>query len=131
MIKKNQLKKVIEKAVNYSFKEGKLDEKSVLKLVKLFNKLPLADRLVYLKEYHRGLIRFLADRALMIETAVALDQSQVQKIRDHFSQEKEIWQVDVRSSTSLIGGVRVTIADVVFDQTVKSKILQVGQAIKG
>lgn len=122
-IKKNAIK-----AAQVSFEGGKLNEVSVKKFVKAFRGLPLSEAVLTLSHYLRALKSELNKTTLTIESAVKLPSSTVKEIENSFKGYK-IQNTVTEVSPSILGGVKVRIGDVIFDNSVRSRINQVKEAL--
>lgn len=133
MIKINKrTKKIIENLVKASFdKDGHLVEKNVMSCVGALKHLPSLVVILALKIYLRGIKNEAGKRLLKIDTAVPLSQVEIKRVVKAMELHYPVSDVSVCVNPSLLGGLRVKIGDVVYDDSVSRKILQVGEAING
>lgn len=108
---------------------GQISSDKVRYFTNEFKKLPSQKAIFCLTEYKKGLQRIQQSQTLTVESSVPLSKTQVKKITDSFKKEL-ITEVETRLNSSLLGGVRVTIGDSVFDDSIESKIEQIGEAIR-
>lgn len=123
-----QIRKSAIKAAELSFKDGDLDESAARKFIKAFKNLPLNESVLTLNHYLRAIRSGLAKTTLLIESSVNLTASQVKEIEASFKG-KKINETKTQLSPSILGGVRVRIGDVIFDNSVRSRINQVKEAL--
>lgn len=123
-----QIRKSAIKAAELSFKNGDLDAGIARKFIKAFKGLPLNESVLTLNHYLRAIRSGLAKTTLLIESSVNLSASQVKDIEASFKGEK-INETRTQLSPSILGGVRVRIGDVIFDNSVRAKINQVREAL--
>ncbi len=68
---------------------------------------------------------------MLIESPLSLAAPQQQKIRQSFSDKYLVNDVQTVVDSSLFGGVRVKLGDMVFDDSIRNRINQLKGAIKG
>lgn len=124
------IKKEAIKAAQLSFKGDVLDESIAKKFIKEFKKLPLNEAVLSLKYYLRAVKSELSRSTLLIESAVALSSAQIKEIENSFKT-KNINETKTQLSPSILGGVKVRIGDVIFDNSVRSRINQVKEVLVG
>ena len=122
------IKKQAIKAAEMSFKNGDLDESVARKFIKAFKGLPLNESVLTLNHYLRAIRSGLSKTTLLIESAASLTSTQVKDIEVSFKGNK-INETRTQLSPSLLGGVKVRIGDVIFDNSVRSRINQVKEAL--
>lgn len=126
-----QLSKVIDSLMKTAFKsDGNLDQKQVETQVKALKTLPVPDCIIVLSEYLRRIKFELNKTTLEIETSIPLSQSQTKQITDAVKVDHQISAIKSTINPSLLGGVRVKIGDVVYDDSVARRILQLGEEIR-
>lgn len=131
MIKK-QLIKIVNLAVKSSFKEDKILESQVVRVIKTFKQLKTSDAVFAMTEYMKGVKKQLREHTLTIETAVPLSQTEVGKIKKSMEKEDfKISQIQVNINPEILGGVRVRIGDTIFDSSLEGKIKKIGEIING
>lgn len=126
-----QLTKVIDSLMETAFKgDGGLDQKQVETHVKSLKKLPVPDSVIALSEYLRRIKFELNKTTLEIETSIPLAGNQIKQITDAVKVDHQISTVKSTINPSLLGGLRVKIGDVVYDDSVARRILQLGEEIR-
>lgn len=133
MIKKNkQLEKRVDQFMKDTFsKNGEIDSQKVKVYVKSLKALPIPDSILALALYLRRIKTESEKTTLEIETAIPLSLSQMGQIAQALKAEHEIRSVKSKINPSLLGGLRVKIGDVVYDDSVSRRILQLGESIQG
>ena|SRR3989344_9039257 len=130
-MKNKKLKKIVVKMVENSFKDGKLLEKKVLSFIKTTKKFSLGEAVYILKEYKKGLKRKMDQYTLIVESTMPLSNSQISKIKSELKSYGNISSVEVKINPDILGGLRVKLGDMIFDDSIRSRIEQVGSMIKG
>ena len=128
MKKDKLLRKLAQEAVKASCINEKINSTTVRLFVSKFEKLPLSKAIFCLSEYRKGLKRILQNQTLTIESALPLSKIQFKKIENLFKNPGTSI-VESRLNSSLLGGIRVTMGDSVFDGSISSKIQRIGEAI--
>jgi hypothetical protein len=123
------LKKQAIKAAELSFKKGVLDESAARKFVKGFKTLPLNEAVVSLNFYLQAIKREKAKTTLTVESVVKIPKSELKSIEGVFKKQYQVLETREDLDTSLLGGVKVRIGDIIFDNSLKSKLAQIGDAI--
>ena len=123
------IKKQAVKAAELSFKSGKLDETVAKKFVKSFKALPLSEAVISLNYFLQALRRELGKTTLTIESVVKVPKSEIQSLETGFKRQFQILQTNEGLNPSLLGGIKVRIGDVIFDDSLKSRINQVKEAL--
>lgn len=124
------LKKQAIKAAQLSFKKGVLDEVTARKFVKSFKALPLNEAIISLNYFLRALKNEMARTTLTVESVVKIPKSELQEIESVFKRQYQILETREQLSTSLLGGVKVRIGDIIFDNSLKARINQVKEALQ-
>ncbi|MCL5783856.1 MAG: F0F1 ATP synthase subunit delta [Patescibacteria group bacterium] len=126
-----KLVKTIDKLVKISFDgRGELIEDNVKKSTKSLQILPLSEAIEALNRYMEGIKREIKKGTLEIETATSLSQGQIKEIVEKMRSQYRVLQVKTLLNDSLLGGTRVKIGDVVFDDSVDRKMLQLREVIE-
>ncbi|KKQ66448.1 MAG: ATP synthase subunit delta [Candidatus Daviesbacteria bacterium GW2011_GWA2_38_24] len=132
MKKYKNITALVNKAIKASLIDGQVDEKNVLDAVASFSKFSIGERLFALKEYLKILKREIDSKTLVIESPVNLSDEQVEKIKSKFIDFKyQILETKLKINPSLFGGLRFRIGDVIYDDTIRHKINQIGGVIRG
>ncbi len=119
----------MNKLVERSFVKGRADEEFIAKVIASLKKLNIAESLETLSLYQKGLKRKIAENTLVVESAVVLSQSELNSIQKMLK--REVFAIEQKLNTSLLGGLRIRIGDEFLDFSLKSKINQVKERIKG
>jgi F-type H+-transporting ATPase subunit delta len=130
MKKSKKLLNLVRKMVADSYKDGKLLDSKVRSYTAQIKKFNLPQAIFILKEYIKELKRVQSEKTLEIETATPLSPLQVSKIKSEFGKDLQIAQTNVIINPSLMGGLRVRLGDMIYDDTVTAKITQIGGAIR-
>lgn len=126
-----QFTKIIDNLMETAFKkDGNLDQKQVESHVKALKSLPIPDSIIALSEYLRRIKFELNKTTLEIETSIPLSQSQIKQITDAVKVDHQISAVKSTINPSILGGLRVKIGDVVYDDSIARRILQLGEEIR-
>lgn len=131
MKKNKQLLKIIHKLTEHSFIDGRLVEKEVVKTIKILKSLPTSQSIFALSEYLKGLKRKEREHTMYIETAIPLSTSQVKKAKKIVEKKIKITKVLVNINPEILGGFKLKIGDETWDESVRGKIDQVKEAIRG
>ncbi len=122
---------MVNQAVKTSFKNGKLDQTAVKKFTSLFKQLEDAEAIFSLTHYLKGLKLETEKYTLSIESKEKLTPQQVSNIATSLKKDYQFTEIINTVNPSLLGGFKVKIADVVFDSSLFTKILMIGEAING
>jgi F0F1-type ATP synthase delta subunit len=129
MKKNKKIIKLSKKAVNDCFIDGKLDESRAKKYLNLFSSLPKLESLRYLTGFRKQLLRIKMALTLVIESSTDLTNDQLAAIKKKFGLRFTVTDVQQTINPSLLGGVRIKIGDMVFDDSVENKIQQLKGAM--
>lgn len=125
MLNKKRQKNIVEKLVKESFDgQGRLKEGFAKSSVNLFKKLPLSQGISYLSLYYKGLKREISKTTLEIFSSTPLSSEQKNKIIKTAGKSFRINKTETALDTSLLGGLRIKIGDMVFDDSIYNKIGQ-------
>ncbi|MDO8619016.1 MAG: F0F1 ATP synthase subunit delta [Candidatus Daviesbacteria bacterium] len=126
-----QLNKIIDLFMEDSFKSsGEVNEAIVKKHVKTLKSLPIPQSIMGLSEYMRRLKLELAKTTVEIESATPLSQNQISHITRALKSDHSVSAVRSIVNPDLLGGLKIKIGDSVYDDSVSSRILQLGEAIR-
>lgn len=123
------LLKTINKLVNSSFKDGKMIESKVTKAIKALKTLPTADSIWALSEYLKGLKREERKHTMFLETAIKLSPTQINRAKKIIGKKVKITKVKVNINPEILGGFRLRVGDVVWDESLIGKLDQVREEI--
>ncbi len=125
-------RKIIDQMVKISFdKAGRLDGAQARKNAELLAALPRWSAIASMSEYLHRIKSEVGKTTLLIESPLSLAAPQQQKIRQSFSDKYLVNDVQTVVDSSLFGGVRVKLGDMVFDDSIRNRINQLKGAIKG
>lgn len=131
MINRKKVQKIIHKYVEESVTDGKPNARMVLYYSQEFKKLSGNQAIIYLSEYIKAMRKKVDNYILYIESAQKLSSIQKNKIIRLIETFYPVSQVVEKTDSKLLGGIRVKIGDHVFEDTIQSRIEQVGEAIHG
>ena len=123
------LKKQAIKASQLSFKKGVLDLDIARKFIKSFKELPLNEAIISLNYFLQAIRRETAKTTLTVESVIKIPKSELKGIESSFKREYQILQTNDQLSPSLLGGIKVRIGDVIFDNSLKAKVAQIGEVL--
>jgi F0F1-type ATP synthase delta subunit len=129
MKKNKHLDPIIAQAVKASFKDGKLIESQAGKLVKIFKKLPKNEAIYLISSYLKGLRREMAFHELVLESAIPLSKSETDSIKNRLAKSYQLTFIRSVQNADVLGGVKVKVADTVYDYSLKNKIAQVKEVL--
>ena len=126
-----QLNKVINHLIQSSFNaSGDLQQEKVKKNIKEFKNLPDQQAIQVASEYLKRLKMEVDKTTLEIYSALPLSNDEIKQIRDAVKADHKVTQIRTVVNQDLIGGIKVRIGDAIFDDTVVTKILQLGDVIR-
>ncbi len=132
MKKNKRLLKLIDNFIVLSFDHNdNLIEESVRKFSKLLTQLPTSRSIPALSDYYRLLKEKIDHTTLLIQSPIELSSQQVDKIRNYFEKRHQVKRVNVEIDPSLFGGIKVKIGDMIYDNSVQRKILELKGVING
>ncbi len=131
MKKDKQLLKIIRKLIDISFSDGKIIEKEVVKSIKVLKTLPTTKAIFAISEFLKELRRKERAHTMYIETAISLSPVQVAKAKKIVSRNNKITKVLVQINPEILGGFKLKIGDEIWDESVKGKIEQIKETIRG
>lgn len=124
------LSKVIDNLIETTFTERQeLNQVLIEEHIQTLKSLPMPDSIFALGEYLRRIKSELAKTTLEIESSIPLAQNQVRQITEALKADHPITAVKTVINPSILGGLRVRIGDVVYDDSVSRRILQLGEEI--
>lgn len=123
------IKKEAIKAAQLSFKGDVLDESIARKFIKEFKKLPLNESVLTLNYYLRALKTQIAKTTMVVESAIKIGESEIKDLKTGLGKQMKVLEVEQKINPSILGGVKVRIGDVIFDNSVRSRINQVKEAL--
>lgn len=124
------LKKVVEKYALESLTfGGEIDVKKVQGFVKNLKSFVLPQAIAALSLYVKRLKAEVGKSTLEIKSAVVLSPAQVSQATKAIKAKHNVTSVETEVDNSLFGGVRVKIGDLVYDDTLGQKMVQLKEAI--
>lgn len=123
------LKKQAIKAAQLSFKKSVLDEAIARKFVKSFKALPLNEAVISLNYFLQAIKREKSKTILTVESVIKIPKSELKGIEGAFKNQYQIMETREELSPSLLGGIKVRIGDIIFDNSLKAKVAQIGEAL--
>lgn len=124
MKQKSSLKKLAAKYVQYSYQDGRADEKKIGKILGDLKSLSRSQAIYIISKFLKGVRRRKDLTTLIIESASPLAKTQVEKILRKLKKEFVITEVKNVVNSSILGGFKVTIGDSVLDYSLGGKISQ-------
>lgn len=125
-----RLKKVVEKyALGSLNSHGEIDDKKVRGFVKEIKSLSTPQAIAALSEYVKRLKAGVEKSTLEIKSAVTLSPTQVSQVTKVMKVKHNVISVETQVDGSLLGGIRVKIGDLVYDDTLGQKIESLKKAI--
>lgn len=128
---KKQLKKLVRKMIKESVKDGVLQEKKAIAFLKEIKKLHLAKALYLLNEYKKALGLEISKHTLVVESTMKLSNKQLNNIKGELKNMGKIVKHKNKINPDLIGGLKIKVGDLIFDDSIKSRIAQIGGIIHG
>lgn len=126
-----QIRAIVNKATDVSFKDGKLQEGKVLTFIKLFKSQSRTEAIKLLAEYMKRLRLIINSTTMIVESVIPLSQKDKTSLKKKFSSSFKIQNTQYRLNPSLLGGLRVRIGDYISEDSIMSRINQIGEAIRG
>jgi F-type H+-transporting ATPase subunit delta len=130
MKKTKQLIQLTKKMAADSFKGGNLQESKVKSYTSQIKNFELPQAILILSEYLKEIKRLKDLATLQIESATPLSPSEIKKIKNEFSSPQQpIMETKVVINPEIMGGIKVRLGNMIYDDTISAKIAQVGGAI--
>lgn len=123
------IKKQAIKAVQLSFKKGKLDESIAKKFINSFRRLSFGESILTLNQYMKTLRSELNKTTLTVESVITIPKAEIKELENVLGRQYKILETREELNPSLLGGIKVRIGDVIFDNSLKSKISQVKEVL--
>lgn len=128
-ISKSQ-KKDISKLITISFNKHQLNPKNIKYIIAQLLKQPSTKSIPMIKEYLSQLKYKLAQSTAEVTSAMLLTDQQQKQLHLRLAKKFNLTQINFLQDSSLLGGVQVKIGDAIIDNSIRSKIDQVAQAIR-
>ena len=128
-MKNKQLKKVVAKLIELSFKDGKMIESQVSKAIKILKGLPKYQAIESLTEYLKELKRLQRQHTMIVESSTQLSETQIKKIKKIMQKRTNITKVVTNINPEILGGFKLKVGDEIWDESLHNKIVQLKEAI--
>lgn len=126
-MKDKRLLKLVHNIIPLSFdRSGNLNKSNVGKIVKSLKSLPDSKAIFALTQYLKLLKNESIKNTIVVESAQQLSSSDLKKISNLVNKKLTIENI---IDPSLLGGIKIKIGDVVYDNSLKNKIDQLNGAI--
>lgn len=129
MKNRRKFKKLAAKYAEYSVRGERSDSDRVLKIMGDLKSMPRSQAIYLISKFLKGVRKRKGATTLIIESAIDLSKTQIEKIVQKLKKEFIITDVKTIVDPSLLGGFRVTIGDTVLDYTFKGKLYQMREAL--
>lgn len=128
-MKKKRILQIVEKCVEASFQNGVLKSANVKRIVKNFKAMSLHSSILYLSEYTKLLKSRVEKTVLSIHSSTPLSPLQKKAIIRELKKDYEISKVEAKTDPSLLAGVSIRISDMVYEDTLHTRLEQMKEAI--
>lgn len=123
-------KQNLARLINLSFDNHQLNQKHIKVIVNHLFKLPRYEAIIMLKQYLSLLKRRLSNTTAQITSFTELTSLQKNHLHKILSRKYNLTEVIFTQDSSLLGGVQVKIGDAIIENSLRSKIEQIAQAIR-
>lgn len=123
------LKKIIKKLVEVSFKDERIVESQVTKSIKILRSLPPSQAIEALSQYLKGLKIRERQHTMYLETVTPLSSTQIQKMKEGFLKKNKITKVVNKINPDILGGFKLRVGDEVWDESIAGKVKQIKEVI--
>lgn len=130
LVQKSVEQSLVPYGTRQSFEKGKLNESKAKGFIETFKKLNLSEAIFCLETYQKLLKQELSKSQAIVSSASKLSRDEQNKISKRLNTAYFILNTNFQIDPSLLGGIKVKIGDTIFDDTVKSKINTVKEAIR-
>lgn len=130
MKRNKQLDRLVKLAYAESLDQNSVKSAAVRRILKSFSLLPTPDALYCLKNYQKLLQKFINAHTLLIESPTKLSTTQIKVIQKTYHRYSTS-QTKVEINPSLLAGLRLTIGDDLFEDSIISRIKQLGEIVHG
>lgn len=131
MKKNKQLKNLVRKLVETSFKDGRIVESQVTKSIKILKSLPTPQAIRALLEYLTEFKRNIRQYTIYIETVNPLTVIQLREIKKIVEKKHKITKVVTQINPEILGGFKLRIGDEIWDESVLGKVELMKETIRG
>ena len=122
MISKKQIIKTVEKSVKESFTKGIIDPVKVNRFLKIYSSSSKQEAIEFISPYLKGVKRELSRQTLHIESAIALSITDLNRIEKKVKAIHQISKVETVVNPGLLGGIKIKIADEIYEATSERNI---------
>lgn len=126
---RKQIKSIMDKAIEASFKDGKLMEKKALGFVKLFKSQPGREAIELLSEFLKRIKLEVNSTTMVVESTVPLSKKQKEIIKRKFSLRFTITNSEFKLNPEILGGLKIKVGDHIYNDSILARIYQVKEAI--
>lgn len=128
---RKQIESIIDKAIKACFKDGQLLEKKALGFIRLFKFQPRVEAIKLLSEFLKRMRLALNSTTLVVESMIPLSSRQKDVIRRKFSLRFTITNSQFKLNPQLLGGLKIKVGDHIYDDSIRARIYQVKEVIRG
>lgn len=126
-----RLQKLVDIMVKQSFDQsGRILNVNVNKYAKNLASVNGPSAIIALSDYSKKLRREVGKYTLTIESATKLNPKQVNRLKNALKADYKINEVKIVVNPNLLGGTRITVGDIVIEDSVVNKIEQMKEAIR-
>jgi F0F1-type ATP synthase delta subunit len=127
-----RVRKIVDLMVKDSVAaDGKINEEKAAEYIKVLKLLAKAESIAALSEFLKRLKSEIARTTLEIETTIPLSTQQIKQIADVVRTDYSVSEVKTTINSSLFGGLKIKIGDVVYDDSIRCKFQQLKGVIGG
>lgn len=126
-----QIKSIIDKTILVSFKNNKPLEKKALKFVNLFKSQPRMEAIKILSEYLKRIKLRVNSTTMIVESTIPLSKKHQDIIKKKMTPGFTITNSEFKLNPELLGGLKIKLGDDIYDDSIRSRIYQVKEAIAG
>lgn len=123
------LKKIVHKLVEISFKDDSVVESQVIKSIKVLKSLPRSQAIEAITEYLKQLKLQQRQHTLYLETVIPLSSTQINKIKKIVEKKTKITKIVTQINPEILGGFKLRVGDEVWDESIIGKVTQVKETI--
>jgi F0F1-type ATP synthase delta subunit len=129
---KKEILKISKRLFQESFTDQKLDTTRIRTNINLIKKNYKTRTLEVLRVYFHLLKTYLAKKTLVIEAADTLPTNDIKQIQNYFEKRTGgSLGIKFQQNPLLIGGLKVTVGDTLWDFSVKEKISEMKEVLSG
>lgn len=126
-----KLEKLVSRLIKSSLgNRGEVEEKRVKNALGVLNSLPRERAIVALSDYLKKIKSEIRKNILVLESSLSLDKIERENIIEKMKGRYFFTETEEILNPALLGGVRVKIADWIYDDSLEGKIYRLGEAIK-